>query len=86
MKIAVVKLFNVIQQSQSAAVATAEELKTHRGSGKPTLPAPTPDSKSKMKMKGKNKDNPIGRGKESSCHRLLLSVSMVLTSYQYSCS
>ncbi|GBE77774.1 hypothetical protein SCP_0106560 [Sparassis crispa] len=43
----VVKLFNVIQQSQAANATAAEELKTHRGSGKPTLPAPKIESKAK---------------------------------------
>ncbi|OBZ79436.1 hypothetical protein A0H81_00825 [Grifola frondosa] len=47
----VVKLFNVIQQSQTASSAAAEELKSHRGSGKPTLPAPIIDNKSKSKGK-----------------------------------
>lgn len=61
----VVKLFNVIQQSQAASTAAAEEVKTQRGSGKPTLPAPV-ISKSKTAKKGKQKDNTIGRGKETS--------------------
>ena len=57
----VVKLFNAIQQSQAASTAAAEELKTHRGTGKPTLPAPAILDR---KKKGKQKDNIIGRGKE----------------------
>ena len=57
----VVKLFNAIQQSQAASAAAAEELKTHRGTGKPTLPAPAILDR---KKKGKQKDNIIGRGKE----------------------
>ncbi|KAI0931857.1 hypothetical protein AcV5_004758 [Taiwanofungus camphoratus] len=62
----VVKLFNVIQQSQAASSAVAEELKAHRGSGKPTLPAPTIGHKSKNNRKGKQKDSLIGQGKEAS--------------------
>ncbi len=58
---AVVKLFNAIQQSQAVSAAAAEELKSHRGTGKPTLPAPAIHDK---KKKGKHKDNIIGRGKE----------------------
>lgn len=54
----------MIQQSQAASTAAAEEVKTQRGSGKPTLPAPV-ISKSKTAKKGKQKDNTIGRGKES---------------------
>ena len=46
----VVKLFNVIQQSQAASTAAEESLKAQRGSGKPTLPAP---SLAKGKKKGK---------------------------------
>ncbi|KAF9568478.1 hypothetical protein CPC08DRAFT_654746 [Agrocybe pediades] len=60
----VVRLFNVIQQSQASATAATEELKAQRGTGKPTLPAPAIET-SKGKNKGKNKDNIIGRGKES---------------------
>ncbi|KIM48287.1 hypothetical protein M413DRAFT_22811 [Hebeloma cylindrosporum] len=59
----VVRLFNVIQQSQISLTATAEDAKSNRGTGKPTLPAPVLESKNKGK--GKNKDNIIGRGKES---------------------
>ncbi len=59
----VVRLFNVIQQSQNSAAAAAESAKANRGSGKPTLPAPAVGSKGKYK--GKKKDNIIGRGKES---------------------
>lgn len=57
----VVKLFNAIQQSQAASAAAAEEVRSHRGTGKPTLPAPAIRDK---KTKGKHKDNIIGRGKE----------------------
>jgi len=53
----VVKLFNAIQQSQTASSAAAEELKTLRGSGKPTLPGPKFDSKSKSNKKGSHKAN-----------------------------
>ena len=53
----VVKLFNVIQQAQSAAAAEKEEAKSHRGSGKPFLDAPSLDSKSKGK---KQKSKPTG--------------------------
>jgi len=49
----VVKLFNTIQQSQASAAVAEKELKSNRGSGKPTLPAPSFDKKSKRK----NKDN-----------------------------
>lgn len=48
-----VKLFNAIQQSQASAAVTEKELKSTRGSGKPTLPAPSFDKKTKSK----NKDN-----------------------------
>lgn len=65
-----VKLFNAIQQSQAAAAAKAEELKSHRGTGKPTLPAPIIDSnnnKGKSRKKGKQKDDvPLGCGCRSS--------------------
>ncbi|EPT04026.1 hypothetical protein FOMPIDRAFT_98751 [Fomitopsis schrenkii] len=59
----VVKLFNVIQQTQAASAAVQQEVKAQRGSGKPTLPAPVPDKK--QAKKGKQKDNIIGRGKEA---------------------
>jgi hypothetical protein len=61
--IAVVKLFNAIQQSQAAASVAVEETKASRGSGKPSLAAPSIDKNAKGK--GKNKDNIVGRGKES---------------------
>lgn len=61
----VVKLFNTIQQSQANAAVAAEEVKTWRGSGRPTLPAPVINGKMKGKVKAKDKDNAIGRGKES---------------------
>ncbi|KDQ20536.1 hypothetical protein BOTBODRAFT_124173 [Botryobasidium botryosum FD-172 SS1] len=64
----VVKLFNVIQQAQSSASASATQVQATRGTGKPTLPAPRADdfgSTKKTKGKGsKSKDNIIGRGKE----------------------
>lgn len=63
MSFTVVRLFNVIQQSQASVTAATEDAKAQRGTGKPTLPAPTVESKGKNK--GKNKDNIIGRGKES---------------------
>ena len=65
----VVKLFNVIQQTQAASAAAAEEVKAHRGTGKPTLPAPVVNTK--KAKKGKQKDNIIGRGKEGTCVVLL---------------
>ncbi|CAL1695244.1 unnamed protein product [Somion occarium] len=49
----VVKLFNVIQQSQAQTNAAEEGLKAQRGTGKPTLPAPEIDGK--LKKKGKQK-------------------------------
>ncbi|KAI6108404.1 Rrp15p-domain-containing protein [Pisolithus croceorrhizus] len=61
----VVKLFNSIQQSQTAAAAAEAEALGARGTGKPALPAPTLDSRDKGKRKNKQKDNLIGRGKES---------------------
>ncbi|KAJ7487516.1 Rrp15p-domain-containing protein [Mycena galericulata] len=62
----VVKLFNVIQQSQASASAAAEETKAARGSGKPTLPAPViAEAKTK---KGK-KDNVLGRAKEAAVEK-----------------
>ncbi|KAI0348367.1 hypothetical protein BDW22DRAFT_1350554 [Trametopsis cervina] len=56
----VVKLFNVIQQSQTTAAAAEEDLKAQRGTGKPTLPAP---SLAKEKKKGKIKPNALGQDK-----------------------
>jgi hypothetical protein len=47
----VVKLFNAIQQSQASAAVAEKELKSTRGSGKPTLPAPSFDKKTKNKNK-----------------------------------
>ncbi|KAH9846835.1 Rrp15p-domain-containing protein [Lenzites betulinus] len=58
----VVKLFNVIQQSQAASAAAAEELKTHKGTGRATLPAPTFQDK---KKKGKQKDLGIAKGADT---------------------
>jgi len=64
----VVKLFNVIQQAQSATVEVQAETKASRGKGKPSLPAPKADDfGTKPKLTKKNatrKDNIIGRGKE----------------------
>ncbi|KAJ7706267.1 Rrp15p-domain-containing protein [Mycena rosella] len=62
----VVKLFNVIQQSQASASVAAEETKAARGSGKPTLPAPMIESKTKGKGK---KDNVLGRAKEAAVEK-----------------
>ncbi|KAJ7038287.1 CTLH/CRA C-terminal to lish motif domain-containing protein [Mycena alexandri] len=63
----VVKLFNVIQQSQASASVAAEETKAARGSGKPTLPAPVIADKTK---KGpKKKDNVLGRAKEAAVEK-----------------
>ncbi|KAF7436727.1 hypothetical protein PC9H_003560 [Pleurotus ostreatus] len=45
----VVKLFNLIQQSQASATAAIEKSKAQRGSGKPTLPAPAADTKRKSR-------------------------------------
>ncbi|KAG9040034.1 hypothetical protein FRB95_004506 [Tulasnella sp. JGI-2019a] len=39
----VVKLFNLIQQAQASATQAEEDLKKHRGTGKPSLPAPKAD-------------------------------------------
>jgi hypothetical protein len=64
----VVKLFNVIQQSQAADSAAVAEAKASRGKGKPSLPAPTiDDNKSKGKGRGKvRKDEGVfEREKES---------------------
>lgn len=58
-----VKLFNVIQQSQSAVAIASEESKNSRGSGKPSLPAPSFE-KGNSKKKGRQKDNLLGRGKD----------------------
>jgi len=52
----VVKLFNAIQSSQTAASISAEEAKATRGTGKPTLPAPVIDNKMKKK-RDKNKND-----------------------------
>ncbi|PCH33874.1 hypothetical protein WOLCODRAFT_135366 [Wolfiporia cocos MD-104 SS10] len=62
----VVKLFNVIQQAQAASSAAAEELKTQRGSGKPTLPAPTFGGKGKAGKKGKQKELMPAKGTSAS--------------------
>ncbi|KAI0687788.1 CTLH/CRA C-terminal to lish motif domain-containing protein [Cytidiella melzeri] len=59
----VVKLFNVIQQSQTTAAAAEEGLKAQRGTGKPTLPAPSLATKDVKK--GKLKPNALGQGKDS---------------------
>ena len=53
----VVRLFNVIQQSQRSAATAAEQLKAQRGSGKPTLPAPS----LRKDKKGKQKSNVLGK-------------------------
>lgn len=53
----VVKLFNAIQESQAGAAVAEKELKSARGSGKPTLPAPSFDKKSKTKNQPLDKDN-----------------------------
>ena len=69
------KLFNVIQQTQAASAAAAEEVKALRGSGKPTLPAPVLDKK--KSKKGKQKDNVIGRAKEGPfAYRALVMIPM----------
>ncbi|KAJ7630856.1 Rrp15p-domain-containing protein [Roridomyces roridus] len=62
----VVKLFNVIQQTQASATATAEETKASRGSGKPTLPAP---AITEPKTKKGKKDNVLGRAKEAAVEK-----------------
>ena len=67
------KLFNAIQQSQVASAAAAEELKSHRGTGKPTLPAPTIQDK---KKKGKQKDSGIVKGREGLSLCVLFIVSL----------
>jgi hypothetical protein len=56
LKSTVVKLFNAIQSSQTAASISAEEAKATRGTGKPTLPAPVIDNKMKKK-RDKNKND-----------------------------
>jgi hypothetical protein len=67
----VVKLFNAIQQAQANAIATAEEKKGMRGSGKPRLPAPDIEKKSRHKKK----DNILGRGRESKLNRFSLAIT-----------
>jgi len=47
--VTVVKLFNAIQNSQTAASISAEEAKAARGTGKPTLPAPAVDNMTRKK-------------------------------------
>ncbi|KAJ7786225.1 CTLH/CRA C-terminal to lish motif domain-containing protein [Mycena metata] len=64
----VVKLFNVIQQSQASASVAAEETKAARGSGKPTLPAPV-IADAKSKKGAKKKDNVLGRAKEAAVEK-----------------
>ncbi|THV07696.1 hypothetical protein K435DRAFT_959761 [Dendrothele bispora CBS 962.96] len=61
----VVKLFNMVQQSQNNAAAIEEKKKASRGSGKPTLPAPKLDSEKKKKQK----DNIIGRAKDATVEK-----------------
>jgi len=51
----VVKLFNVIQQSQVAASTVAENAKSSRGTGKPSLPAPEIGRKRKGQGSSKHK-------------------------------
>ncbi|KAI0080313.1 hypothetical protein K474DRAFT_1590047 [Panus rudis PR-1116 ss-1] len=62
----VVKLFNVIQQSQAATAAAAEGLKAQRGTGKPTLPAPEigkPKKKGKTSVGlGSTREAALGQG------------------------
>ncbi|KAF8922639.1 Rrp15p-domain-containing protein [Mucidula mucida] len=62
----VVKLFNAVQQSQTAAANTEEEKKAAKGSGKPRLAAPTIEGKMGKKSK---KDNLIGRGKPAAVEK-----------------
>ncbi|KAG5653578.1 hypothetical protein H0H81_012085 [Sphagnurus paluster] len=78
----VVKLFNVIQQSQASVAAATEESKAARGSGKPTLPAPVITSKTQGR-KAKDKDNIIGRGKETRHPRHILLESLGLISAKH---
>ena len=60
--IPVVKLFNVIQQSQASASATVEKAKATRGTGKASLPAPSVDNKAQEKVKSKGKNSGGHRG------------------------
>ncbi|KZT30652.1 hypothetical protein NEOLEDRAFT_1054342 [Neolentinus lepideus HHB14362 ss-1] len=50
----VVKLFNAMQQTQTASAVAVEEAKANRGTGKPTLLAPDYSKKSKSKNKKKS--------------------------------
>ncbi|KAF9462144.1 Rrp15p-domain-containing protein [Collybia nuda] len=62
----VVKLFNTIQQSQAVALASANDAKATRGSGKPTLRAPVMDDK--IKGKYMNKDSFPTKGSEGAAN------------------
>ena len=57
----VVRLFNLIQQSEVAASAAAENAKVSRGTGKPSLRAPEVDRKQKGQGK---KRNTLGTAKD----------------------
>jgi len=67
----VVKLFNVIQQSQHSSIQATSDASTGRGTGKATLPAPSADAfRDNKKGKGKGqKDNAIGRAKPAALGR-----------------
>ena len=63
----VVKLFNAIQNSQTAASISAEEAKAARGTGKPTLPAPAVDNMTRKKDKNKTNAG-VTRMNEGFCY------------------
>lgn len=66
------KLFNAIQQTQSAAAVVQEEAKASRGTGKPSLPAPAVAPKGKGK-KAAAQTSSLGKssaGKDLSPHFL----------------
>jgi Rrp15p len=73
----VVKLFNAIQSSQTAASISAEDAKAARGTGKPTLSAPTTDSMTRKKDKNKDATG-VARSSEGLCYFFsFLSISLI---------
>ena len=72
--IVVVKLFNVIQQTQAEATAMEEDTKKSRGTGKATLSAPSTGAVGKGAKKPKGKDNELGRGKEGEAHHFIVCI------------
>lgn len=57
----------MIQNSQTAASISAEDAKTARGTGKPTLPAPPIDNTTRKKDKNKNNTG-VARMNQGFCY------------------